>query len=55
MQFQARLASDPGDWLLVFAGAGGRMIAVWTVGAPHEVVVAGQTVMLTSRPEYLAG
>ena len=47
-------AASRSDVALAFEGEGGRWIAAWTTGEPHEVEVEGRVVTLTSRPVYLA-
>ena len=53
MRFREALPMAPGDVALVFEGDGGRWVATWTAGEPHEAEVAGRSVALTSRPVYL--
>jgi polysaccharide biosynthesis protein PslG len=55
VRFTEALPTAPGDVALVFEGEGGRWVATWTAGEPHEAEVAGRTVALTSRPVYLDG
>ncbi len=55
MRFASALPTAPGDVALAFEGGGRRWTAAWTAGDPHEAEVAGQTIMLTSRPVYLDG
>jgi hypothetical protein len=55
VRFRQALPTAPGDLALAFEGEGGRWVAAWTAGEPHEAEVAGQTVALTSRPVYLDG
>ena len=54
-RFAEALPMSPGDVALAFEGEGGRWIAAWTAGDPHEAEVAGRTVALSSRPVYLDG
>ena len=52
-RFREALPMAPGVVALVFEGEGGRWVAAWTAGEPHEAEVAGRIVPLTSRPVYL--
>lgn len=54
-RFSEALPMAPGDVALVFEGAAGRWVAIWTAGEPHEAEVAGRVVELTSRPVYVVG
>jgi hypothetical protein len=55
MRFSEALPTAPGDVALAFEGEGGRWVAAWTAGEPHEAEIEGRTVALTSRPVYLDG
>lgn len=55
VHFREALPTAVGDVALAFEGERGRWIVAWTAGEPHEAVVAGKTVALTSRPVYLEG
>lgn len=55
LAFKERLPSDPGDFVLVFAGNGQKAVAAWTAGTPHDLVLGAATVRLTGRPVFLRG
>ena len=55
VRFSKVLSTATDDVALSFEGTGGRWVAAWTAGEPHEAEVAGRTVALTSRPVYLDG
>ena len=53
MSFVERVALDnPADVALVFASATACLTIVWTAAEPHDGLVNGATVALTSRPQY---
>jgi polysaccharide biosynthesis protein PslG len=53
--FDARLQSDPSDYVLSFRSGSRQLITAWTAGEAHAALIGAQNVWLTSRPAYLDG
>ncbi|MGE0201116.1 MAG: cellulase family glycosylhydrolase [Candidatus Melainabacteria bacterium] len=51
--FKARVASSPGDYLLIFEGNGKKTLVAWTTENPHKVKHNEKTLTLSGKPVFI--